>query len=161
MVQPAEPLPTSLTWIGPFSRVTAQVALEVSLPLHHVCAVWALELHPGMIICCKTGWLNHWRHHSNNSISRKKPKEAGESNLKKAEKRRKEFLGLHVNVTLGMHWYLQYLIYLQCLRKFRDTHTMEMNLGPLHWSMIPSTFLFLVEYWGLNTLSLNYNPSPF
>jgi len=55
VVQPAKSFPTGLTGIGPFSRVAAKVTLQVRLPLHHVCAVWALEPHPGQIIWKASG----------------------------------------------------------------------------------------------------------
>ena len=54
MVEPTKSFPASLTGVGSFSSVTTKVALEVCLPLHHVCAVRALEPHPGQVICQET-----------------------------------------------------------------------------------------------------------
>lgn len=51
MLQASKAFIAGLTGVRPLSSVAAQVTLQVSLPLHRVCAKGTLEAHNGVGVC--------------------------------------------------------------------------------------------------------------
>lgn len=51
MLQTSEAFIAGLTWVRPLPSVTAQVTLQVCLPLHCVCTKGAFEAHNRVRVC--------------------------------------------------------------------------------------------------------------